>query len=163
MQWALQVFKATCFFSNEVWLIQMKGSPRELYDHVREIDLPKEQGRSSMQELLCMVSTLKFWKDEARDSAIEGDKRPRCSKSVFSSVHVYQIVFKVKVFYNVMYVMPYSVCLFLMKFLFRLPWISCSYWLYSGQTLASIGWRLPKTWSHSTFACAKRVFSRQTL
>jgi len=123
--------------------------------------------RRNREEIRCKNCFARFQpqvgKDEARDSAIEGDKRPTCSKSVFSSVDVYQIVFKVQVFYNVMYVIPYSVCLFLMKFLFRLPWISCSYWLYSGQTLASIGWRLPKTWSHSTFACAKRVFSRQTL
>jgi len=85
------------------------------------------------------------------------------ARNLSSLVLYIKLFSKLKVFYNVMYVIPYSVCLFLMKFLFRLPWISCLYWLYSGQTLASIGWRLPKTWSHSTFACAKRVFSRQTL
>jgi len=47
-------------YSKECKLIQMKKFPRELFDHVREIVLPKEQGRSSMQELLCMISTLKF-------------------------------------------------------------------------------------------------------
>jgi len=79
-------------YSNENFkLIQMKKFPRELYDHVREMDLPKEQGRNSMQELLCTTST-PSGKDEAQDSAIEGDKRPTCSKSVFSSVLVYQIV-----------------------------------------------------------------------
>jgi len=35
----------------------MKVFPRELYDHVREIDLPREPGKNSMQELLCMIST----------------------------------------------------------------------------------------------------------
>jgi len=44
-------------YSKECELIQMKKFPRELFDHVREMVLPKEQRRNSMQELLCTIST----------------------------------------------------------------------------------------------------------
>jgi len=106
----------------------MKVFPRELYDHVREINLPKEQGRSSMQELLCMISTLKLEKMKLEIPPSKEINVPR-ARNLSSLVFLYIKSFsKFKIFYNVMCAIPYSNSLFLMKFLFVLPLVSNLNW-----------------------------------